>query len=58
MYVFLQANVEYKIRLNQSWDFSQKIQWREIKKDVEGLCTGVIIMIGVECKSDKEGVEE
>lgn len=32
--------------------------WRDKNKGVEGLCIGVIIMIGMDLKSDKEGVEE
>ena len=58
LYVFLQADMEYKVRLNQNWDYSQKILWKDIKKGVEGICTGVIIMIGVKFKPDKEEVEE
>ena len=50
--------MEYKVRLNQSWDFSQKILQKEIKKGVEGLCTGVIITTGMKFKPDKEEVEE
>lgn len=57
MYFF--TDMEYKVRLNQKWDYSQKnTMEREIKKGVEDLCTGVIIMIGVKFKPDKEEVEE
>lgn len=37
--------------------FSSNI-WRDKNKGVEDLCTEVIIMINVDLKSDKEGVEE
>ena len=50
--------MEYKVRLNQNWDYSMKILQKEIKKGVEGLCTGVIITNGVKFKPDKEEVEE